>query len=342
MTLSAVYRAVAIIAAALSEMPIHVQRQNEPVESRLAERPDINMTRSQFLSTTGTGLALNGEVFWWLTRNDQGQIINAAVIGHDKVQVLPRDPNAVVLEPTYWIGDRNVTPYVKHVRLQVKPGQLNGFGPLQAAWPDVTSALRLREYNDGYLDVGSPLGILKSDQVLTQDMANTYRDTWSEMMSQRTIAVLGAGMGYEPIYGDAVSVQLVDQQRLAITQIARLFGIPPQMMAAGVEGSSLTYTNVETLAQSWLQTGLAQYVNILEEAFTDLLPRGQTARLKMDALLRSDLSARTAAYEKLVTLGVMTPEEVRLSEGMSPTPTVGQVAPQASTHPQDETNGSPI
>ena len=342
LTLSSVYRAVAIIAAALSEMPIHVQRQNVPVESRLAERPDINMTRAQFMSTTGTSLALHGECFWWLTRNAQGQVINATVIGHDKVQVLPRDPDAVVLEPTYWIGDRNVTPYVKHVRLQVKPGQLNGFGPLQAAWSDIVDVLRLRDYASSYYNVGQPLGVLSTDQLLTPDMAEKYRDTWAEKMSQRTVAVLGSGMNYQPLFADAVQAQLTDALRQSIALVARLYGIPPQMLGVAIEGSGMTYTNAAILAQSWLQTGLSQYVNVIEEAFSDLLPHGQTARLKMDALLRSDLSARTAAYEKFVTLGVMTPEEVRLSEGMSPAPTVGHAAPEASTHPQDETNGSPI
>ena len=341
MTLAAIYRAVAIYSTALGQMPIHVERGGQPIESRLAEKPDINTTRVDFLEQTATALALHGECFWWKTLNDMGTTINVAVLPHDRIQVLVQDPNAIVPVPRYMVDDRNVTRYVAHVRLQTKPGQVRGFGPLQAAWPDVVDMLKLRDYAGAYYNVGQPLGVLSTDQVLTPEMAETNRDTWAEKMSQRTVAVLGSGMSYNPLFADAVQAQLTDALRQSNATAARLFGVPPQLLAASLEGSSMTYQNQASLMLAWLQTGLASYITSIESAFTDLLPRGQDARLKMDALLRADLDSRVNAYTGLVALGAMTPEEVRLSEGMSPMPE-GEAAPKVGTHPQDETNGSPV
>ena len=56
----------------------------------------------------------------------------------------------------------------------------------------------------------------------------------------------------------------------------------------------------------------------MEEAFSELLPRGQVAKFDLDNLLRADLSTRVSAYEKLIVNGVLTPEEVRLAEGYNP------------------------
>ena len=65
-----------------------------------------------------------------------------------------------------------------------------------------------------------------------------------------------------------------------------------------------------------------------------MLPRGQEARLKLDSLLRGDIDSRISAYQALVGMGVMSPEEVRKAEGMSgpvPTDVVDLTTPQPKT-----------
>ena len=65
---------------------------------------------------------------------------------------------------------------------------------------------------------------------------------------------------------------------------------------------------------------MSDYLVSIEEAFTDLLPRGQKAVFRLDSLMRSDLKTRVDAYATLIDKQVLTPEEVRLMEGYSPTP----------------------
>ncbi len=339
MTLAAVYRAVSIITTAVSQLPIEVSRGNDPVDSRLAQRPDINRTRRGFLSETVFSLATTGNAYWWKTLNTDGTVMNVQVVSPSKITVTAENPNDIVPQPRYEIDGRRVNPYVTHLRLATKPGEFMGFGPIQSAGKDLRSALLLREYLDGYFNVGSPVGILSTDQVLTQDQADLYRDAWAAKMSQRTVAVLGAGLNYTPVYQDSQQAQLVDNQRSMITNIARLFGVPPQLLASGIDGSSLTYTTTESLWTVFLQTCLTQYIGVIEQNFSDLLPRGQEARFKLDALLRSDLSARVAAYTAFTSMGVMDAEEVRLSEGMS-AGAPGKV-PDPQLAPQTATNGSP-
>jgi len=73
---------------------------------------------------------------------------------------------------------------------------------------------------------------------------------------------------------------------------------------------------------------LSEYLVSIEEAFTDLLPRGQKGTFRLDTLMRSDLKTRVDSYATLIDKSVLTPTEVRMMEGYSPTP-VGDFFQQA-------------
>jgi phage portal protein BeeE len=89
-------------------------------------------------------------------------------------------------------------------------------------------------------------------------------------------------------------------------------------MLAAVEGSNLTYANIE---QSWIEFAdytLAAYAGELEELFDRLLPRGRTARFDWDSSRRTNTSDRYDALSKALSAGWMTIDEVRASEGLPP------------------------
>lgn len=333
MSLAAVYRAVSIIETSIRSLPIIVRRGNDPVQSRLAARPDVESTSQEFWGQSAVSLAMYGECFWLLSRSGYDDaVVNCKVVKWSDVAI----NEATDGRKQYYYKGRP-TRDLKHLRLSTKPGEYRGYGPIQAASADFAAILALREYTDAYYRVGQPLGTLSSDQVLNQATADAYRETWEKTISQRTIAVLGSGMQYQPLFADAVQAQLTDANRAAITTVARAFGIPPQLLAAGIEGSSLSYVNGESLMLAFLQTGLAQFLVTLESNFSDLLPRGQEARFKLDALLRADLATRVQAYSGLAALGAITPEEIRLSEGFTPLP-----AGASTIAPQTQTDGSPV
>ncbi len=318
LSLSAIYRSVMILQAAGEQLPLKVYRNDEVIESRLADRPDINEQRSDFFGTTILSMALYGTAFWNVTRDSNDQVINIAVIDPNKLTVDWEDPNALVPRRRIWFGERNVTNQVRQLSLSRMPDELIGKGPIQRCWSDIHGMLQLRTYSDQYFSVGSPVGILSADQPLNQEAATKYREVWEQTMSQRTVAVLGQGMTYSPIYADSTQAQLADHLKASTAMAARIFGIPAQMLGAGLEGSSLVYATAEGLMRGFLQTSLTQYLSEIEGEFTDLLPRGQTARFDMDALLRADTAGRVAAWEKFIQLGVLTEDEVRIEEGYGP------------------------
>lgn len=328
LSVGSVYRCVQIISTTLAQLPLLVKRGDEEVSSALARRPNINTATNDFFGATATSLALTGNAYWWVSRNQDGEVKNLEVLNPRDV-IVSRDNRVGALYRYDYNGRRINSKNIKHIRLMVVPPKLEGIGPLQAGRVDIENAQRLLQYSNSFLETGGiPTGVLSSDQYLNQEQANAYREAWSEAQETRGLAVLGAGLSYSPISLTPEDLALLENQKFSTLQIARLFGIPPVFIGAGMEGTSLTYNTAETTAQLFLQTTMSEYLVSIEEAFSDLLPRGQVAKFRLDTLLRSDLSTRIEAYSKLIDKNVLTPQEVRLLEGYSPEP-VGDFFQQA-------------
>lgn len=128
--------------------------------------------------------------------------------------------------------------------------------------------------------------------------------------------MLGQGLHYEAMFLNPKDAQFLESMQFSTTQIARLFGTPSSLMLAAVEGSSQTYQNVE---QDWLgfvRFSSMQYLIEIEDALSQLLPRGQYAKFNVEALLRTDTTTRYAAYAKAIEAKWMFPDEVRRIENL--------------------------
>lgn len=91
-------------------------------------------------------------------------------------------------------------------------------------------------------------------------------------------------------------------------------------MMSAVEGSNLTYSNIE---QEWIQFAdftLEAYAQPIELALGEVIPRGNEVMLDWDSMRRSDTKTKAETYEILIRCGVLTVNEARAKEGMDPLP----------------------
>jgi hypothetical protein len=68
------------------------------------------------------------------------------------------------------------------------------------------------------------------------------------------------------------------------------------------------------------------YLREIEQAFTSIIPRGQTARFKVDALLRTDTKTRMETYEIGLRAGIYQLPWVQQTEGLPVTTTPAPVS----------------
>src|SRR5690625_6951542 len=136
-------------------------------------------------------------------------------------------------------------------------------------------------------------------------------------------AVLGNAVSYQPQMLSPQDAQFLESRQFSTTEIARLFGIPSHLMLAVVEGNSQTYMNVADADLTFVRWTLTQYLREIEEAFTVLLPRGQSARFNLDAVLRPSTKDRYSTHKIALEAGFLTVDEVRAIEGYKPLPQGG-------------------
>jgi HK97 family phage portal protein len=318
-SLSMVYRAVQIHVISCKQLSIDTKRDGKIITSEaLIRRPDIDASRSAFLEQTVVSLACSGNAYWRKFFNDRGEVSNLKVLNPLDVRI--EFTRAGNVTKYHYQGVELLPNEVKHLKLLRVPGTVYGLGPIQAAQSELRGALDLRDYSANWFEEsGVPNGVLKTDQVLAPDQAEEAKTRWNTSQGARQgVAVLGNGLSYSPVYLNPRDAQFLESQQFNVTQIARLFGVPSSLMLATVEGSTDTYQNV---SQDWLgyvRFSLMAYLIEIEDALSDLLPRGQEAKFNVEALLRSDTATRYAAHKVALDAGFMTVNEVRDIENLAP------------------------
>jgi HK97 family phage portal protein len=236
--------------------------------------------------------------------------------------MIQTDDYGVALYYTY----RGVIKYelsdLYHGGMMSVPGNAYKLGPIQSCQAELLNARDTRDYaSKWFTDSGIPSGVLKSDQMLSPDQAQAAKDAWNATAGAKLgTAVLGNGLNWSPVYLSPRDSMYIEAQSWNVQQVARLFGVPAQMLLASVDGNSMTYSNMEQEQMAFVRYTLSQYIIEIESALTHLTTRGTMVKMNVDSLLRSDTLTRYQAHQIAIASGWMTIDEVRAIEDM---PTLG-------------------
>lgn len=321
LTLSTVFRGVQILQTAVSSLPVYEVKAGirTPATDPLILQPDPARSRRDFISDIVASLVLDGNAFIRLV-DYRGRIESCEVLPPELVTVtrLNNDPAAPRLRYTY-NGVNYTADRIVHMKFLNVPGRLRGLGPISAARQEIDAAAAAKDCKARfYRDSSNIKAYLHSTEKITQEEARQAKEAWEKPGAPGGVKVLGNGFDYVTPAMKAEDLQFLATQKFDTTQIARLLGIPASIMLASVEGSNLTYSNIE---QSWIEFAdytLSAYAGEIEELFNRLLPRGRSAVFDWDSSRRTDMSDRLAAYKTAIEAGIYTVNEVRQREGLPP------------------------
>ena len=324
LTLTAVYRAVQIIATPISKMPIDTYRFATGIELKienpvLVNKPDINSNRRDFLFQTVTSLALEGNAFWFKNYGSNGQVNNLTLLPASAVAVAWKNDQNIMDGVDYsYMGKTYSNREIEHLKLFSKTGNLRGLSPIEVCRSDVSAALDLRDYaKNWFTSAGVPTGILKTNQALNAEQADTITNNWHNKQQNRQIAVLGNGFDYQQVAlspREALFTDIVEQNTVSI---ARLFGIPARLLITTVPGGSDTYTNLQDENQIFYRHTLMGYTDAITDALSNCLPRGTRVEFDYQHLFRADVATRYNYYSTGISAGFLSAEEVREKEGLN-------------------------
>jgi HK97 family phage portal protein len=343
MRLSAVWACVRLLAGLGSTLPLDQQRRRDGLtvdvpRSVLFDQPQAGTTLSTWLYQVWSSMLTAGNAYGLVTAiGANGWPTTVELLDPSVVQWRADEQRGWVVTVDRQEVQRWPEGPLWHVPIFTMPGAPFGLSPIQNAKQTIAGGLSAERFGtDFFTGGGTPNAILYSDSELTQEQAQGIKSAFvSSTAGNREPAVMGAGLRYERISVAPDEAQFLDQQRFTVEQIARIYGVFPEMIGGATSGSSVTYANREQRAADFLTFGLMPYLIALEDGLSGLVPGPNRVKFNVDGVLRSDLKTRYEAHAIGIDSGFLTIDEVRQLEDRPPLPETTPPMPDQAV-PSDE------
>lgn len=344
MQMTAVYSCVRILSETLAGLPLHVYRNNDsggkekslkhPLYKLLHDEPNPEMTSFAFRETLMSHLLLWGNAYAQIIRNARGEIIALYPLMPNKMTV-DRDSTGRLFyiysrttEDTPTLGQDNPV-YLSPSDVLHIPGLgfdgLVGYSPIAMAKNAVGLAIATEEYGAKFFANGAaPGGVLEHPGTIKdpQKVRESWNAAYQGTSNAHRVAVLEEGMKYQPIGISPEQAQFLETRKFQINEIARIFRVPPHMLA-DLEKSS--FSNIEQQSLEFVKYTLDPWVVRWEQAMCRaLLTKGEKPavfiRFNVDGLLRGDYVSRMSGYATARQNGWMSANDIRELENLDRIP----------------------
>ena len=344
MQMTAVYSCVRILSETLAGLPLHIYQYNDsggkekhlkhPLYKLLHDEPNPEMTSFAFRETLMSHLLLWGNAYAQIIRNARGEVVALYPLMPNKMTV-DRDSNGRLFylyqrsnEDTPSLG-KNSQVYLSPSDVLHIPGLgfdgLVGYSPIAMAKNAVGLAIATEEYGAKFFANGAaPGGVLEHPGTIKDPLK--IKESWNSAYqgsgNSHRVAVLEEGMKYQPIGISPEQAQFLETRKFQINEIARIFRVPPHMLA-DLEKSS--FSNIEQQSLEFVKYTLDPWVVRWEQSMCRaLLMESEKLKLfikfNVDGLLRGDYVSRMSGYATARQNGWMSANDIRELENLDRIP----------------------
>lgn len=332
--LSPVLAAGRLLAATISSVPLYTYRRVGDQTQRIPNgalftQPCAQGTLHDWVFRSVTGLAYRGNAIGVVTARDYYEyptkvewLDPALVLCEDRLRMTPLGEPGSFTNPKFsYLGETIPSEDVVHIPWFQLPGRVWGLSPIGAYAVTVSTGLSAQQFSDDWFRSGGvPPGRFKNvNQTVDQSQANVIKRRVVESIRSHEPIVYGKDWDYEPFTISPNEAQFVQTMRLTASQIAAIYGIPPEMIG-GETGGSMSYSSPEQRQIELVQFSLLPWLSLLESHLSALLPRGQFVKFDADVLVRADMKTRIEAYEKMRLIGYDSVDGIRAMENEAPLP----------------------
>jgi HK97 family phage portal protein len=335
MRLTTVWACVRLLADSVSTLPLDVYRRGEqtPLATLppLLQHPSADFEElSDWLYAVMASLLLRGNGWGVITaRSGAGMLPAQCDLVHPDHMGVTLDRDGRVEHRL--LGEKLDSSTVWHVKAYPFPAAPNmpalGLSPIEHARETIGLGLAAERYGGRFFGQdATPPGVITSDQHITSTQAEDLQDRWEQRHTgRRKIAVLGDGGRFQPISIRPDEAQFIETQQFNVSAVARLFGIPGEMVGGQTAGP-LAYSSPEMRSLDFLTFALRPWLLRIERAVSRLLPSTQQAKFNAGGFVRTDLKTRYEAHAAGIQAGFLTVNEARALEDLPPLPEGGASA----------------
>ena len=340
MQMTAVYSCVRILSETVAGLPLNVYKYNvsggkekafkHPLYRLLHDEPNPEMTSFAFRETLMSHLLLWGNAYAQIIRNARGEVIALYPLMPNKMTV-DRDSNGRLFY-LYQRGLEDSTTLGKSSQVTLTPSDvlhipglgfdgLIGYSPIAMAKNAIGLAIATEEYGAKFFANGAaPAGVLEHPGTIKDPLRvkESWNSAYQGSANAHKIAVLEEGMKYTPIGIAPEQAQFLETRKFQINEIARIFRVPPHMLA-DLEKSS--FSNIEQQSLEFVKYTLDPWVVRWEQSmcrvlFSESEKPAYFIKFNVDGLLRGDYASRMSGYATARQNGWMSANDIRELENL--------------------------
>lgn len=333
--LSAVYACVRILSETMASLPIVLYRKRADggkdrvtdhwLHTLLCRRPNRYQNPFEWREMLQGHLALRGNAYNQIITNPRGEIMELIPIHPDRVRMELLRSGEFRYRVTDRFGEELVLPRgdVWHLKGLSSDG-LMGMSPIELARESLGMALAAQDYGVRFFaNDAKPTGgwIEFPGSFKDAEAKKVFRESYQAAQSganRGKVLVLENGMKFHEVGVTNKDAQFLELRKFQITDIARLFRVPPHMIA---DLDRATFSNIEQQSLEFVMHTMTPWAERWEASIgAELLLDVDELEVEFDFanLMRGDAASRSAYYQSGIQNGWLTRNEARVAENLNP------------------------
>lgn len=335
---TAVFRAVSIVSGTVASLPAPVYRrlkprgkeraQEHPVYGLLNANPNPRMTSFTFTEMMMAYLLLWGNCYAEIETDQWGQVKSLWPIAPWRVEVLETEKGDLFYRISLLDGKQQDIP--AYAMLHVAGLGFDGKkGMSVIAWARraVELTLATEQFGTEFFENGTNVGSVVTSPKALSDTAyerlkRDLRENYEGLGKSHKLMLLEEGLTFAKNTIPPNDAQFLETRKFQIAEIARMFGVPPHMLA---DLERATFSNIEHQSIEFVRDTIRPWVIRWEQTinwklFTALERKRLFVEYIVEGLLRGDSSARAQFYKEMFMIGVYSQNDIREKENDNPIP----------------------
>ncbi len=339
MRVSAVYACVRLIAGAIGSMPLSIYRRTDDQQREkdaahslnrvLRIEPNPMLTSIVYWEAVTSHILLSGNSHSLISRTRNGDPMALTPIKPSRVRVEEKAGRLLYMvvfdDGKYAAYDQDDILHIPGVGWDGKQGMS---AIAYAGQNAVGTALAADEYSARFFaNDATPRGYIRYEKAMKKDQADLIRDYWYRkhqgIDNSHLPAIITEGGEFKETTMNAQDSQLIESRRFQVSDIARIFGVPPHMIGE-TEKSTSWGTGIEQQSIGFIRYTLRPHLTRIEQEVNRKLLRDPSrfVEFQTNDLMRGDIKGRNESYQIALggnqQPGWMTINEVRKAENLPP------------------------
>ena len=321
MAVPSIARARNLVCGTIGTLPLHLYRKSTEQElenPKWLDQPDYRQPGAVTYTYLADSLFFFGVAYLEVTETYvlDGRPARFAFVSNDRVSVQLNENNTLVRQYTV---DNKVRPMSGVGSLITFQGLDEGI--LNRGGRTIRAALDLEKASAIAASTPIPSGYLQSSGAdLPEEQISGLLSAWKQARLQRSTAFLSASLKYEATSFSPKDMMYNEASQFLSTQIARLCNVPAYLLSSDMN-NSLTYSNVLDERKQFVDMSLRPIISALEGRLSmdDITNSQNYVKFNLnESFLRTDPMTRLAIIEKMLALNLITLDQAKAMEDLTP------------------------